>query len=387
MGRRKVVILGSTGSIGRSALEVVGAFPDRFEVLGLATRSRGRDLAAQVAAFRPRVVCLVSEAGIESFLQAGPHPDVDLWEGEEGLLRLAGHPDADIVVNGLVGAAGLRPTLAALEAGRELALANKESLVLAGEIVMDLARRKGLRIRPVDSELSALGQCLDMCGTASVRRVFLTASGGPFWNLGRADLEHVTAADALRHPVWDMGPRITVDSATMMNKGFEILETHWLFGFPVSDIGVLVHPQSVVHAIVEFVDGFSLPLLAPHDMRLPIQYSLTAPERMPTRLPRLDLAGMGSLTFEAPDPGRFPCLDLAREAGEMGATYPAVLNAADEMAVAAFLDGRIRFVEIPRVIESCLSLHTPVEHPGVDEILEADAWARTACRDKVGAGS
>ncbi|MCK4547049.1 MAG: 1-deoxy-D-xylulose-5-phosphate reductoisomerase [Candidatus Eisenbacteria sp.] len=383
MKRKKLVILGSTGSIGRNVLDVARAHADRFEVIGLSAHERGKLLAEQVREFHPRIVCLTSDEGVAGFRGACGDAKVEIREGEESLSRLAGDPEADIVVNAVVGAAGLRPTVAALEAGRPLALANKESLVLAGEIVMGLAAQRGTVIRPIDSELSALWQCLADRPREGIRKVHLTASGGPFRGLDEAELARVTAGDALRHPVWEMGPRITIDSATLMNKGFEILETHWLFGFPFSDIEAIVHPQSAVHAILEFVDGFSIALVSRADMRLSIQYALTFPERLPMEVPRLDLAELGGFTFEMPDLRRFPCLQLAREAGEAGMTYPAVLNGADEMAVRAFLDGQLRFVDIPRLIESCLSGHKPVSRPAVEDILEADRWARAFCRNEV----
>ncbi len=398
MRRQKLVILGSTGSIGCNVLEVVRRFPERFEVIGLSAHCRGDLLRRQAEELCPGVVCITSAEGERGFVGSEGSAPPEIWTGEESLVRLAALGDADIVVNALVGAAGLRPTVAALEAGNQLALANKESLVMAGEIVMALAERAGITVRPIDSELSAMGQCLATLGgngcpdglrepkAAGVRTVYLTASGGPFRGLDREALERVTAEDALRHPVWDMGPRITIDSATMMNKGFEILETRWLFGFPFSDIEVIVHPQSAIHAIVELVDGFWIPLLSVADMRLPIQYALTFPDRLPTAVPDLDLEQVGPLTFEAPDYERFPCLRLAKEAGERGQTYPAVLNAADEMAVSGFLEGRVGFLDIPRLIDSCLAGHTPVSNPTVDDILEADRWARSFLMEAVKGG-
>ncbi len=386
MERKKLVILGSTGSIGCNVLDVVRALPERFDVIGLSAHRRGELLARQAAEFRPRVVGLTSEEGEGEFRRNATDPQPEVRTGPDSVTALASLPDADIVVNALVGAAGLRPTVAALEAGNALALANKESLVLAGGIIMDLASRTGVPVRPIDSELGAMGQCLAFRGgdgRAEVRKVYLTASGGPFRGLDGPSLERVTAAEALRHPTWNMGPRITVDSATMMNKGFEILEAHWLFGFPLSDIEVIVHPQSAVHAIVELVDGFWIPLLSVADMRLPIQHALTYPERLPSAVGDLNLERIGPLTFEAPDSDRFPCLRLAREAGALGLTYPAVLNAADEMAVDAFLRGRIGFLDIPRLIESCLAAHSPGSDSSVEDILEADGWARSFCRGEV----
>jgi 1-deoxy-D-xylulose-5-phosphate reductoisomerase len=351
-GRRRVVILGSTGSIGRQALEVIRAHPERFEVIGLtAGRDRGA-LGRQAAEL----------GGVAHGL------------GAEASVRLAGLPAADVVLNGIVGAVGLRASLAALEAGKRLALANKESLVAGGALCVDAARRGGGRIVPVDSEHAALHQCLEGRAPGSVARLVLTASGGPFRT--RMVLDDVTPDEALSHPTWSMGPKVTVDSATMMNKGLEIIEAHWLFGMPYDRIDVTIHPQSIVHGMVEFSDGSILMQSASTDMRIPIQAALTHPDRIPSPAPAVDLREVGTLEFEPVDHSRFPCVNLAREAGTAGGSYPAALNAANEEAVTAFLTGLIPFPAIPGIIESVLSDHSPVEAGDVDAVMKVDAWAR-----------
>jgi 1-deoxy-D-xylulose-5-phosphate reductoisomerase len=350
--RRRVVLLGSTGSIGCQALEVIRAHPERFEVIGL---TAGRDRAA-----------------LER--QAAELGGVAHGLGEEASVRLAGSPAADVVLNGIVGAVGLRASLAALEAGKMLALANKESLVAGGALCLDAARRGGGRIIPVDSEHAAIHQCLEGRAPVSVARVVLTASGGPFRK--RMVLDDVTPDEALSHPTWSMGPKVTVDSATMMNKGLEIIEAHWLFGMPYERIDVVVHPQSIVHGMVEFSDGSILMQSASTDMRIPIQAALTHPDRIPSPAPAVDLGEVGTLEFEPVDHSRFPCVNLAWEAGAAGATYPAALNAANEEAVNAFLAGLVPFPTIPGIIESVLSDHSPVEAGDADAVMEVDAWAR-----------
>ncbi|MEW6573026.1 MAG: 1-deoxy-D-xylulose-5-phosphate reductoisomerase [Bacillota bacterium] len=372
---REIVILGSTGSIGRQALQVVEEFPEIFKVCGLAAGRNWRLLLEQTVRFRPRAVALMEEEDARRLVGAlppGVNPDV-FW-GQEGMERLAAMEGADTVLTAVTGAAGLRPTLAAIEAGKDIALANKETLVAAGEIVVERVKKHGMRLLPVDSEHSAIWQCLD--GRPGVQRVVLTASGGPFRKYSREALAGVTPDAALNHPTWRMGPKITIDSATLMNKGLEVIEAHWLFGVDYDNIRVLVHPQSVVHGMVEFADGSVLAGLSITDMRLPILYALSYPERLANSLPRLDLAGVGSLTFEEPDMERFPCLGLAIMAGRTGGTMPAVLNAANEVAVAAFLDGRIPFTGIPDVIEKVTASHFVAEKPDLDTIITADAWAR-----------
>jgi 1-deoxy-D-xylulose-5-phosphate reductoisomerase len=372
---RRLVILGSTGSIGEKALSVARRFPNRFTVVALHARQKVERLAEQAAFFRPEVVAVGDPDAAARFDRSCLPPGTRFLTGEASLTELAALPGADLVVNAVVGGAGLSPTLAALRAGHTLALANKESLVLAGELVMRTAAETGTRILPIDSEHSGLFQCLDGRPMADVSRVVLTASGGPFRNHTLAELGRVTAAEALVHPVWPMGPRITVDSATLLNKGFEVLEAHWLFGLPVNRIDVLVHPQSIVHALVELEDGSVIAQMAAPDMELPVQYALSWPERWEAPFPPLDLT-RGPLEFMAPDPHRFPCLGLAFRAGAAGGVLPAMLNAADEIAVAAFLEGRIRFQEIPAVLEEVLAAAPNWPADSLGRVMEADRLGR-----------
>ena len=361
---KRLAVLGSTGSIGRQTLELVRAFPDRFAVTALAAGHNAALLAEQIREFRPALYNALAPVEAPAFTRRVSLDDV------------AAAPEVELVVVATAGKAGLGPTLAALKAGKEVALSNKEALVMAGELVMAEAKAHGVTIRPVDSEHSAVWQCLAGEGRP-LRRLYLTASGGPFYRLSRAELGSVTVEQALRHPTWKMGRKVTIDSATLMNKGLEVMEAHWLFDTPVENIEVLVHPQSMVHALVEFPDGAVKAQLAPPDMRLPIQYALTWPERLPNAgLPRLDLARAGALTFEPPDLDRFPCLRLALEAARLGGTYPAALCAADEVAVELFLNGRAWFHDIAVVVEETMKRHRGAAHPSLDEVMEADTLAR-----------
>jgi 1-deoxy-D-xylulose-5-phosphate reductoisomerase len=392
MTRTRVAVLGSTGSIGRQAVEVVGEQPERFEVVALAAGRSAALLAEQAAALRPRAVCLTGGAegadgatqearaaedeGALARLRAGPW---ELLRGEAGLTALATLPEADVVLVATSGRVAMPATLAAAGAGKAVALANKESLVIAGDLVTREARRAGARLLPVDSEHSALWQCLAGEQGAAVRRMILTASGGPFRTWEAAQMEDVGAAQALAHPTWRMGPKITVDCATLMNKGLEAIETHWLFGVPYDRIEVVVHPESIVHSLVEFVDGSLKAQLGWPDMKLPIQLALAGGERLPRPDPGrrpFDLAALGRLHFEPPDPRRFPCLRLALEAGRAGGTAPAALCAADEVAVERFLQGEIRFGDIARVVEHTLERHPPVPVEGLEQLLDVDARAR-----------
>jgi 1-deoxy-D-xylulose-5-phosphate reductoisomerase len=357
--RRRVVILGSTGSIGRQALDVIGSHPDRFECVGLAAGTDKQTLEAQARSI----------------------PGAAMGLGERAAVELAAFPDADVVLNAIVGAAGLRASVAALEAGKTLALANKESLVAGGRLCLDAARRGGGRIVAVDSEHAAISQCLSGADSGSVAKIVLTASGGPFRN--RRDLESVTVEDALKHPTWAMGRKITIDSATLMNKGLEIIEAHFLFGFDYSRIDVLVHHQSIVHGIVELVDGSVLMQAAPTDMRIPIAAALCHPDRLASSAEPPDLVGLGSLQFEAVDEGRFPCVGLARAAGVSGDSYPAALNAGDECAVEAFLAGRIKFVQIPAIIEEVLINHEAVPADDLDSVMDVDRRARLDAEEAI----
>ncbi|MBS1676971.1 MAG: 1-deoxy-D-xylulose-5-phosphate reductoisomerase [Actinobacteria bacterium] len=375
---RNVLILGSTGSIGTQALEVIAASPD-LRAIGLAA---GRGWETTVAQAREQGVGVIALADRDAAARAGEAWDGRVLAGEEGVRELIGAVEPDLVLNGIVGAAGLASTVVALTAGIDVALANKESLVLGGELVMALAEATGARLLPVDSEHSALHQLIGAEAPGTVERLVVTASGGPF--RGRTDLEDVSVADALAHPTWKMGGRITVDSATLMNKGFEVIEAHHLFGVPFERIDVVVHPQSLVHSLIQLVDGSTLAHLGYPDMRVPISYALHFPDRAPVDVPRLDLAAVGALTFEEPDPDTFACLRLALEAGRTGGTAPTVLNAADEVAVAAFLAGEIPFTGIAAVIERTLEAMPgrPVGH--FDDLFAADAEARRRAAALVG---
>ena len=361
---KKVAILGSTGSVGVQALDVVRSFPDRIDVTALAAGSNAALLAEQISEFNPKYASITS-----GDLPSGPeHLPID---------EIAAHPDVDLVVVATSGKAGLSPTLAAIREGKNVALANKEVLVMAGQIVMAEARKRGVQIYPVDSEHSAIWQCLAGESGKSVSQIILTASGGPFRHLSTDQLEKVTAEDALKHPTWSMGKKVTIDSATLMNKGMEVIEARWLFDVPVGRIMVAVHPESIIHSMVEFSDGSVKAQLGMPDMRLPIQYALTYPDRWPNQsLPRIDFDQLKSLNFARPDLARFPCLRLAIEAIAEGGTYPAVLSAADEIAVSLFLDGRIGFMDIPRLVEKTLGGHRSVSDPGLEQVLTADGWAR-----------
>jgi 1-deoxy-D-xylulose-5-phosphate reductoisomerase len=380
---KTVTVLGATGSIGRRTLELLAAFPERFRVSGLAARGSNVELIGQqVRAHRPQAVALLDPAAVDRLAAILPAPRPDLLSGPGGLAAVAAEVPADVVVSALVGAAGLLPTLAAIQAGRTIALANKETLVMAGALMTRAARERGVRLLPVDSEHSAIFQCLDGAAPTEVHRLVLTASGGPFRGWSRGALESVTVEQALRHPTWRMGAKITIDSATLMNKGLEVIEAHWLFGIPFDRIDVIIHPQSIVHSMVEFIDRSVLAQLGMPDMGIPILYALTYPDRLPCPAPALDLARLGALTFEVPDEAAFPCLRLAREAGRAGGTAPLVLNAANEVAVAAFLEGRCGFLGIPRLIEEALEAHAGVPAPDLAGCLELDRavrrWAEAA---------
>jgi 1-deoxy-D-xylulose-5-phosphate reductoisomerase len=369
----RVALLGATGSIGAAALQLAREHPGRFTFVSLGAR---RSDAALVRAAREFGVTRIALDDTAAAARARAVFDGDVLEGTPGLEALADDPEADVVVNALVGVAGLRPTLAALGAGKRLALANKESIVAAGELVLATAAKHGGVILPVDSEHSGLHQCLSGRTPSDVHRILLTASGGPFLRRDPASVEDADPDEVLRHPTWSMGPRITVDSATLMNKGFEVIEARWLFGLAPSQLDVVIHPQSIVHAVVEFKDGSLIAQLSVPDMRLPLLYALTYPERWESTLPRLDLAEVGSLQFEAPDPARAPGLALARRALDLGGTAPAVLNAADEEAVRLFLAREIRFGDILRLVGQVVDAHTPVPASSLAAIESADRWAR-----------
>jgi 1-deoxy-D-xylulose-5-phosphate reductoisomerase len=372
-----VSVLGATGSVGRRTLELVAQFPEEFRIAGLAARgSNLPTLVEQVRLHRPDAVALLDPSAVDRLARELPHPRPELLAGPEGLVALAASVEADIVLSALVGGAGLLPTLAAIRAGRMVALANKEPLVMAGALMTAAARQHGATLLPVDSEHSAIFQCLAGRAPAEVKRLILTASGGPFARFSREALEAVSVAQALQHPTWRMGAKITIDSATLMNKGLELIEARWLFDVPLDRVDVVVHPQSIVHSMVEFIDGSVLAQLAMPDMGIPILYGLSFPGRLPCPAPTLDFVKIGALTFEAPDVERFPCLRLAREAGVMGGAAPVVLNAANEVAVAAFLDGRCRFLDIPRLIGAALEAHAGARADDLEACLAVDAEAR-----------
>ena len=375
--QRNVVVLGSTGSIGESALKVARDIPERMKIVGLAANRNAKRFAEQMREVRPLAAALsdsMATAEARTLLQGESFPEIAC--GPEALCELATMCEADLVLIAIVGTGGLRPALAAIEAGKDIAVASKEILVMAGEAVMTAAKRKGVRVLPVDSEHNAIFQCLEGHRSDEVKRLILTASGGPFRTLPAAELPAVTLERALKHPTWTMGAKITIDSATLFNKGLEMIEARWLFDVEMARVDVVVHPQSIVHSMVEFIDGSVLAQLSVTDMCFPIQYAVTWPERVPNTLPPLDFAVLSRLDFEAPRRADFPALDLARWAGETGGTLPAVLNAANEVAVEAFLHRRCGFPQIWQTVGQVMREHPPVAHPSLDVILQADSWAR-----------
>src|SRR6202171_271164 len=396
MKRKRVVVLGATGSIGESALKVAHDIPERMEIVGLAANSNAQKLAAQANRVRPKAICLVDESKIDE-LRAALEYEPRIFAGESGLVEIACLTEAEMVLVAVVGTGGLQPALAEIEAGKDLAVASKEILVMAGEIVMREAGKKGVNVLPVDSEHNAIFQCLDSQGKrptpnaqrrtpneeADVRRLILTASGGPFRQTAATEFEGITVGQALKHPTGNMGPKITIDSATLFNKGLEMIEAHWLFGVEMKRVEVVIHPQSIVHSMVEFADGSTLAQLSYSDMCFPIQYAVTWPDRVPNTLPPLDLGKLSKLEFFPPRYDDFPALNLARRAGETGGTLPAVMNAANEIAVAAFLDRQVHFPRIWQIVEEVMNRHTRVAHPDLDAILRADQWARAEARKHV----
>ncbi|MGB6873502.1 MAG: 1-deoxy-D-xylulose-5-phosphate reductoisomerase [Dehalococcoidia bacterium] len=363
-GVKKIAILGSTGSIGRQALDVIRALPDELKVVALTGNKNLELLERQISGFQPKMFC------------SSVKPDISYGGEFLSAEEIASHPEVDLVIVATAGKAGLSPTLAALQSSKTVALASKEVLVMAGEIIVREASLHQAQILPIDSEHSAIWQCLQ--GEESKpQRLFLTASGGPFYHYSQSQLAEVTPEQALQHPVWKMGKKVTIDSATLMNKGLEVIEAHWLFSFPFDSIEILIHPQSIVHSMVEFMDGSLKAQLSSPDMRLPIQYALSYPRRWSnSELPRLDWNKISSLNFEPVDYDRFPCLKLAMDAGKSGGTYPAVLCAADEVAVELFLSHRISFTDIAKVVQKTLEQHRNISQPSLEEILAADAWAR-----------
>ena len=379
---KQVVLLGSTGSIGTSAIKVAKDLPDRIRLIGLAAGRNVDLLRDQANQLQPTMIGMADSSSIDQ-LRQGLEPEIETVFGQDGLIELATLPEADIVLIAIVGIAGLGPALAAIRAGKDIAVASKEILVMAGELVMQEAARYGVRVLAVDSEHSAIFQCLEDKPESSVRSLWLTASGGPFRMLDKEAFDAITLEQALKHPSWVMGRKITIDSATMFNKGLEMIEARWLFNIGMDRVKVIVHPQSVVHSLVEFCDGSMIAQLSTPDMCLPIQYALTYPDRVSSDRVQTDLATIGSLTFQAPDEDRFPALKLARQAGLTCGTMPAVLNAANEVAVEAFCDRLVAFNDIWRMVSEVMGVHEVVPHPTLEQILAADQWARHCATDWV----
>lgn len=374
---KKLTVLGSTGSIGVSTLEIAGAHPDRFEVVALTAGRNLEILVAQIAAFRPKLVSVIDDthaAALRRMLPPGSTPEI--MSGVDGLVAAATHPDTQMVVAAIVGAAGLVPTAAAIRAGKDIALANKETLVTAGHLFMEEVARAGVRLYPVDSEHSAVFQSIEGHRNTDIEKIILTASGGPFLNTPFEELQRVTVADALNHPNWSMGRKITVDSASMMNKGLEVIEARWLFDVPPEKIDVNIHPQSIIHSMVEYVDGCVIAQLGTPDMKAPIAYALSYPERVSTGVRPLDLTQLSALTFFKPDTEKFRCLRLAYDAMDAGESMAAVMNAANEVAVDAFLNGKLQFLGISGLIERTMNAHNAHPLSSIDDVLAVDGWAR-----------
>jgi 1-deoxy-D-xylulose-5-phosphate reductoisomerase len=383
---KKLSILGSTGSIGVNTLRIVAEHPEDFQVVALAAGGNVTRLAEQIRQFRPEVVSVRTAEHARDLKNRLDRRRPRVLFGPEGLLAIASYPSADLVVSALAGSVGLMPTLAAVEASKNLAIANKEPLVMAGEILMRESRKKRVRLLPIDSEHSAIFQALAGHRKGDVRRVILTASGGPFWRTPLKDFSRITPRAALNHPRWRMGRKVTIDSATLMNKGLEVIEAHFLFAVPASRIEVQIHPQSIIHSMVEYIDGSVIAQMAIPDMRGPIAYALSYPKRVPLRLPSLDLLDRGPLTFHPVDPKRFPALGLAYRALEEGGTMPAVLNGANEVAVEAFLRGHLRFGQIASLIRKTMDRHCPKKLKGIEDVLEAHAWAEGQARQRIEEG-
>lgn len=376
---KRISILGSTGSVGTQTLDVISRYPDAFRVEALAAGKNIEELLKQIKTFKPAVVSVESKQ-LADQLKPNVPSDTRVLYGDEGLIEVAAHTDADFVVSAMVGSIGLAPTLAAIKAGKHIGLANKETLITAGHIVTSLAEQHEVALIPIDSEHSAIFQCLNGEDRSTIKKITLTASGGSFRDRTRAELDQVTVEQALQHPNWSMGAKITIDSATMANKGLEVMEAHWLFGLPYEQIDVLIHPESIVHSFVEYKDSSVIAQLGLPDMRVPIQYALTYPDRMQAPAPSLDLAKVGALHFREMDYDRFRCLKLAYDSGKQGGTAPTVFNAANEVAVARFLAGEISFLHIEDIIERVLNSHVPTASPTLELIMETDRWAREAAR-------
>lgn len=383
---KRLTVLGSTGSIGVSTLDIVAAFPEKYQIIALSAGNNIDLLQRQIDLFRPKIVSVLSQRDAEQLALRIKGINVEISYGIEGMIRCATAPESEMVVAAVVGAAGLVPTMAAIKAGKNIALANKETLVMAGSLIMEEAVRQKINLIPVDSEHSAIFQSLAGHRHEDLRRLILTASGGPFREYGSFQFKSITPESALAHPNWEMGKKISIDSATMMNKGLEIIEAHWLFGVPIEKISVHIHPESIVHSLVEYHDGAMIAQLGVPDMKTPIAYALSWPERMPLNQPPLDLCQLGRLTFSQPDEQRFPCLRLAYDALSLGGTVPAVLNAANEVAVESFLQHQISFLGIPQLIEQVLALHQRSDVKTLDQVLQADLWARKEAKKMISGG-
>lgn len=378
---KRIIILGSTGSIGASTLDVVSQFPDHFQIVGLAAGSNDQILEDQIRTFQPKIVALSCPDAANRLRTRIHSTQAEILEGEPGLCDVASFPDCDLVISAIVGGAGLKPTLSAIQAGRQVALANKEPMVMAGQLMQQEANKHGVTIFPIDSEHSAIFQSMEGHRKIDIRRVVLTASGGPFWDWPAADLEHVSTEQALKHPNWKMGAKITIDSATLMNKGLEVIEARWLFDLPPNQIDVVVHRESIIHSLVEYCDGSVISQLGHPDMRTPISYAMHYPERVPLYPPLLDLGQIGKLTFSPPDTEKFPCLQLAYDALAGGAGLPATLNAANEVAVQAFLKNQIAFLDIPKIIQETMTAYSPTPLSTIEDVLDIDQWARRTAED------
>ncbi|MFC1666738.1 1-deoxy-D-xylulose-5-phosphate reductoisomerase [Candidatus Omnitrophota bacterium] len=377
----KIAVLGSTGSIGASTLDVVSSFPDRFDISALSAHSNIDLLLGQAKRFKPKKVCVVDRKKAKEFRKRFGKSGTRIYEGEKGLCDMVAEGRIDTLVVGIVGSSALLPILSALDNVKRLALANKESLVMAGDIIMKKAKKRKVKILPVDSEHSAVFQCIESEDTSEVRKIYLTSSGGPLLCTSKKDFKHITPRQAVNHPKWKMGRKISVDSATMMNKGLEVIEAHHLFGVDVGKIEVLIHPETAVHSMVEFVDGSILAHMGMCDMRIPIQYALTYPRRLDSHLKGLSFSKLKTLHFYSPNFKKFPCLRIAYKAAQEGGTYPCVLNASNEVAVGEFLKGRINFTLIPRIVEKVLMLHRAIKDPELKDILDLDKWSRVKTKE------
>jgi 1-deoxy-D-xylulose-5-phosphate reductoisomerase len=385
----KIAVLGSTGSIGTNGLDVISKFPDRFKVCALSTNTNVELLRKQAKVFKPEAVCITgpSQPDGKNHSCSGSNfalqnlRKIKIYKGEDGLLRMLEEVKIDTVIVGIVGSSALLPILTVLDRVKKMALANKEALVMAGSIIMNKAAKNKVTIIPVDSEHSAIFQCIEGSNRKCLRKIFLTGSGGPLLKVGISSFKDITVKQAINHPRWKMGKKISVDSATMMNKGLEVIEAHWLFNMDISNIEILIHPEAVVHSMVEFRDGAILAQMGACDMRIPIQYALTYPDRIDSGIKSPEFSKIKNLSFYNPDFNRFPCMSLACEAGKKQGTFPSVLNASNEVCVREFIEGRIRFTDIPKAIEKAMGLHKSVKNPGLDNILEADKWARVKTKE------